>query len=294
MALMVAAMFVVPWMDAIAKHLAQSLAPAQVTWGRFLFQTLLLLPLMLVGGRPVWDGRLGLHAARGVMMALAILCLVWGLKYLPLANAIAIFFVEPLILTLFGLLFLGESVGWRRLLAVAVGLGGALVVIRPNWALFGWAAVLPLGTAVFFAGYLALTRHMAVTGDAVVLQFWAGLFGALVLTATQLAGAAGVESLAPAWPSPVQWLLMVAMGALSILGHMLIAHAFRRASAGILAPFQYMEIISATALGLLLFGDFPDAMTLAGTAVIIGSGLYVFHRERKVAHRPVAVPDEAV
>ena len=291
MALMAVTMLLVPGIDAIAKILSSTLAPGQVAWGRFVFQTAVLLPFMLVTRRPVATRQAGIHAARGALLAGAILLLFWALKYLPIANAIAIFFVEPLILTLFSAVFLGERVGMRRLAAVVVGLIGALIVIRPNWALFGWAAVLPLGTAVCFAGYLSLTRHSAAAEDPLVMQLWAGIFAALALTVVVASGA-GLEIavLEPTWPAMTGWILLLALGLLSAVGHVMLAFAFRHAAAGILAPFQYIEIISATILGLVLFDDFPDTITWLGTALIIAAGLYVFVRERRVAARANAAP----
>lgn len=284
MLFMVVAMLVVPGMDALAKLLTDTLSPGLITLARFLFQTLLLLPLMLVLRRPLGTRRLGLHAVRGSLIALATLLIFWAFQYLPLANAIAIFFVEPLLLTLLSALFLHEKVGPRRLTAVAVGLVGALIVIRPNWQAFGWAAVLPLGTAVCFAGYLALTRHAAAEEEALSMQFWVGLCATLVLVVALAVGSLlDVSLLAVSMPVMADWPLLVGVGAFSTVSHVLIAVAFRRASASLLAPFQYLEIVSATLLGYLVFGDFPDALTWVGTVIIIGAGLYVFFRERQLS-----------
>lgn len=291
MGVMAMTMLAAPGMDAIAKLLAETLAPGQIAWARFVFQTLVLLPFMLLARKRIRTSQAGVHAARGALLGTALLLLIWALQYLPLANALAIFFVEPLILTLFSALFLGERIGLRRLGAVVVGLAGALVVIRPNWAAFGWGAVLPLGTAVCFAGYLTLTRHAVASEDPLALQLWAGLFAALLLSVAILAGAGfAVPVLDPVWPDGREWSLLVTLGLFSAVAHVLIATAFRLAPAGILAPFQYVEIISATGLGIVLFGEFPDAITWLGTALIIGSGLYVYTRERKLARglRPLS------
>ncbi|MDZ7828216.1 MAG: DMT family transporter [Halofilum sp. (in: g-proteobacteria)] len=284
MALMAVTMLMVPGLDAIAKILTATLAPGQVAWGRFLFQTLAILPLMLATGRRIRTAQPLLHVARGLLIAAALLLIIWALKYLPLANAIAIFFVEPLILTLMSAAFLGERIGIRRLAAVAIGLAGALIVIRPNWEAYGWAAILPLGTAICFAGYLTLTRHTAVDGDPLSMQLWAGFFAALGLSLTiSLGDRFGIAVIDPVWPSLRDWALLVALGILSAVTHVILAFAFRLAAAGILAPFQYLEIISATLLGFVVFGDFPDTLTWLGTTLIIGSGLYVFLRERTLA-----------
>ena len=286
MSLMLAAMLILPGIDAIAKWLSDSISPGQVAWSRFFFQTLLMLPLFLRSRGAIATRVVPLHALRGALIALATLLFFSALKHLPLADAISIFFVEPLILTLLSALFLGEAVGWRRLTAVVVGFVGALVIIRPSFATLGLPALLPLGTAVSFAVYLILTRKLAQHEYPERMQFFAGLFGGLVMTlALGVGGSANVAVLSFTWPDPWQWLLLAALGVIATTGHLLVVHAFRRAPAGLLAPFQYVEIIGATLLGLVLFGDFPDAMTWVGVAIIVGSGLYVFHREATVARR---------
>lgn len=286
MALMVAAMLMLPGIDAIAKWLSGGISSGQVAWSRFFFQTLLMLPLFLHARGPIVTRALPLHALRGALIALATLLFFSALKYLPLADAISIFFVEPLILTLLSALFLGETVGWRRLTAVAVGFAGALIVIRPSFQSLGAPALLPLGTALSFAVYLILTRKLAVQELPERMQFYAGVFGGLVMTvALALGSVADVGVLTVVWPDRTQWLLLAALGVIATLGHLLVVHAFRRAPAGLLAPFSYVEIIGATFLGALLFDDFPDAITWVGVAIIVASGLYVFHREAVVSKR---------
>ena len=285
--LMVIGMLLIPGIDAIAKFLSDSVPPGQVAWSRFLFQSLYLLPFVLLGGGPRSNralGRdLGLQALRGMLIALATLFFFWGLKYLPLADAISIFFVEPLILTLLAAVILKEPVGWRRLGAVALGFVGALIVIRPSFQVFGWPAVLPLCAAGCFAFYLLLTRRLARSGDAIAMQFLSGIFGGLTLSLALGIGAAGsLAVIDPVWPTVSEWLLMALLGLIATSGHMFVVHAFRRASPSILAPFQYLEIITATLLGLLVFGDFPEPLTWLGVAIIIASGLYVFQRERRL------------
>lgn len=286
MTLMLVAMLILPGIDAIAKWLSDSISSGQVAWSRFFFQTLLMLPLFLRTRGAIVTRALPLHALRGALIALATLLFFTALRYLPLADAISIFFVEPLILTLLSALFLGESVGWRRLTAVVVGFVGALIIIRPSFGALGLPALLPLGTAVSFAVYLILTRKLAQHEYPERMQFYAGLFGGLVMTfALAAGGAADVAVLSFVWPDPWQWFLLAGLGVIATTGHLLVVHAFRRAPARLLAPFQYVEIIGATILGLVLFGDFPDAMTWVGVAVIVGSGMYVFHREATLARQ---------
>ncbi|MEZ5823908.1 MAG: DMT family transporter [Geminicoccaceae bacterium] len=284
MAIMTIAMLWVPGIDALAKILAATQSPGEIAWSRFLFQASLLLPLVVWRARRRPTGpvaSLHLQALRGVLIALTTLLFFAALRYLPLAEAISIFFVEPLILTLLSAVFLGETIGWRRIVGVLVGFAGALVIIRPSYEVFGLAAILPVGAAFCFGVYLVLTRKLATSTDPITLQFVAGLSGLAAMSLALFAGSAlEVEVLAARWPDPREWLLMAGLGVVATTGHLLVVQAFRLAPASLLAPFQYLEIISATLLGLLLFGHFPDMWSWVGISTIVASGLYVVHRER--------------
>ncbi len=284
MLMMAAGVIVIPGIDAIAKYLSDSLAPGQIAACRFLFQLLFLLPIVLVSRRPLISRHIGLNALRGALIGGATLFFFWGLHHLPLADTIAIFFVEPLILTLIAALFLKERVGWRRLSAIFVGFAGALLVIQPSFQTVGPPAFLPLGAALCFAIYLALTRRVAVVEDVLTMQLWAGIFGLLTLaTAITFGELASIPVLDPSWPSWNEWLLLAALGAIATSGHLLIVGAFSRASPSILAPFQYLEILGATLLGVLIFDEFPNGATWVGILIIVASGLYIFYRERRLA-----------
>ncbi len=207
----------------------------------------------------------------------------WALTYMPLADSAAIFFVEPLVLTLMAKLFLGERIGCRRVLAVLVGFIGALIVIRPSFETVGFAALLPLLAAACFALYLTITRAVAHTENAQVMQFWVCVFGMLALSLAMAAGSEmGWSAIRPAWPTTEAWRWHFLLGVIATISHMLAIRAFRLAPASVLAPFQYLEILGATFLGAVIFGDIPDGLTGLGTVIIVGSGLYVFHRERRV------------
>ncbi len=294
MALMIAAMLVLPGIDAIAKYLAGSVSSGQVTWSRFFFQTLLMLPFLAASRGPWLTPMLPSHAARGALIALATLLFFSGLAYLPLADAIAIFFIEPLLVTLLSAVLLGETLHWRRLSAIATGFVGALIVIRPTFADVGFAALYPVGAACSFAFYILLTRRLAQRDDPVRLQFFAGVFGCLVMSIALAAGAfADIGILAITAPTPRDWLLLALLGLIGAGCHLLVVHAYRMAAVAILAPFQYVEIVGATALGLLVFGDFPEPTTWLGIAIIVGSGVYVFRREARLG-RPAPAERKAV
>ena len=204
-------------------------------------------------------------------------------QLMPLADAFAIYFVEPFLLTAMSALFLGESVGWRRWLAILVGFGGALIVIQPSFEVFGAKALLPVVCAFLFALYLFLNRAVGDLDPPLAMQTLAGLGGVVFTGAILLGGSAlGVEEFVPSLPSTTFLLmLLVVLGALSGYGHLLVVRAFRLAPLSVLAPFQYFEIISATLLGFLLFGDFPSPSKWLGVVIIVGSGLFIIWRARK-------------
>jgi len=294
MTMMIVAMLMLPGIDAIAKWLSGAVSSGQVTWSRFFFQVIFMSPLLLLTRGPWWTPALPLHAARGALIALATLCFFTGLAYLPMADAIAIFFIEPLLVTLLSALFFGEALHWRRISAIALGFVGALIIIRPTFADVGYAALLPVGAATCFSFYILLTRKLVAREDPIRLQFFAGIFGSLVMSAGLVWGTASdVAILTAAWPSSTQWLLLAALGLIAATCHLLVVYAYRAASIGILAPFQYVEIIGATLLGFIVFGDFPDAETWLGIAIIVASGIYVFRREAELGRAASAQPNLA-
>ncbi|PLX36161.1 MAG: EamA/RhaT family transporter [Hyphomicrobiales bacterium] len=281
---MSSAMFLVPVMDAIAKYLGQTVPPLEVALSRFVFQGVFAVAVAVILGRSLtlFPRRLGLHILRGAFIAAATLFFFTAVKTLPIADAIAIFFVEPMILTMLSALFLGESVGPRRWAAVAVGFVGALFIIRPGAGVFGLAGLLPIGAATCFAFYLILTRKLSGTASILSLMTLGAIYGSALLGtalfATTMLAVPGAIFL---MPDTTQLGLMVVIGGISFGAHFLVVLAFTRAPAVVLAPLNYLEIVAATALGFFVFGDLPDAMTWIGIALIVGSGLYIAHRERQ-------------
>ncbi|WP_208977786.1 DMT family transporter [Labrenzia sp. 011] len=283
-ALMSSAMLILPVMDITAKYLSQDLPPLEVTFGRFFFQFLISLVLAVVTGRlahlrgqqPV------INYLRGIFLAAASLCFFTAVKFMSVATAISIFFIEPMVLTILAALILKEQVGIRRISAILVGLVGAVIILRPNLAEIGLVSLLPVVTAFLFSFYLLINRLYPVTDGLLTIQFSAGLSGSLLLgTALLAANLAGIEGMEFLMPSGGQSGLLVLIGLISFGAHGLVVAAFQRGSASLLAPLQYIEIVSATLFGYLVFSDFPDGPTWIGIALIIGSGLYIAHRERK-------------
>lgn len=283
-ALMSGATLMLPVMDVFAKLLGETMAPVQIAMARFIGQAGLallaaLLTRQLAGLRP--PGSLWPHLARGLCLGGATLLFFSALRFMAIPDALAIFFVQPMILTALGVLLLRERTDARRLVAAAVGFAGALVIIRPGWSAFGLAALLPLGAALLFATYLLLTRHLSGRGSMLAAQFTAGIAGAGSLGLVLLAGSlAGLPDASASLPAAADWPMLAGLGLASFVGHGLVVAAFRRAPAGVLAPLDYLEMVSATVLSYLVFGSIPGATTWAGMALIVASGLYIVRRER--------------
>lgn len=283
---MVIGTMIVPIMDAIAKFLGDSMSPIQITWGRFVFQFIFMAAAIipLYGIKALWPKRPAIHAVRGLLLAVATAFFFFSLQYLPLANAIAIFFVQPMLLTLLAVLFLGETIGWHRKAAVLSGFLGALLVIQPGSDSFTLTALLPMCAALFFSCYLVVTRSVANVDHPLIMQFASGLGAAIALSLALLLGLLwDSPQWAPVVPDAPQWGWLMLIGVIAAAGHLLVVIAVNRAPASLLAPFGYVEIIAATYLGWLVFGEWPDTLSWLGITVIITSGLYVFVREQRQA-----------
>ena len=289
MTIMATCMFVLPVMDAIAKYMAVvgGMSPAQVTFYRFFFQVVCTLPLLLmVSPSALFSAkRPWMNCLRGVLHASASLMFFAAVKYMPLADVFAIYFVEPFMLTMMSALFLGDRVGWKRWTAIAVGFGGAMIVIQPSFEIFGWTSLLPVACAFLYTLYLFLNRAIGDADSPLVMQTMSGIAGTLFMGAALLAGdALGDKDFAVSLPqSGLALALLVLLGSISGYMHLLIVRAFRLAPLSLLAPFQYFEIISATILGYALFSDFPTPSKWLGIFIIVASGLFIIWRERQQA-----------
>ena len=260
-------------MDGLGKILAREHAVAQVVWARYAFA----VPVILALTRPgAWTGLLRcenpwLQAGRGLLPLLASVTVILGLGFMPLADATAISFASPLLVVALSAPLLGERVALHSWVGVACGFAGVLVIVRPGAGTIAWAALFPLGTALFFALYQVLTRLVSRGDDPVTTLAWTVAIG-LVLTSLVL----------PPYWRPVSgpdWLLLVLSGVLFGAGQFLLIRAFALAPAAVLAPFTYAQIVTAVAFGTVVFGDVPDLWTMAGTAVLILAGVYVLRRQ---------------
>ena len=284
---MCAGMLIIPFLDVFAKLLGATHGPFEITFWRFFMQTALMLPFVLT--LKLWTvpaDTLLLQAIRGLLLAMATVFFFAALKHLPMAEAIAIFFAQPMILTVLSALILGERLRARRIGAIVAGMGGTLIILQPSILIFGWAATLPLGSALSMALYMVLTRKLANDVNPYQMQFLGSVAAMIGLGMVVLAGTAfSIPGAGMSMLTVEEILWVVGMGVAATLGHAFIVFAAGKAPANLLAPFQYVEIIGATALGYLVFSDIPAKSTVIGVGVIILSGIYLFHRERVAARR---------
>jgi drug/metabolite transporter (DMT)-like permease len=279
--LIIAFCILAPLGDAMGKLLG-ALPLGQLLLARYAIQAILLLPLVYASGKTldlsarVWRLtviRTLLHiASLGVFFA--------ALRFLPMAETVAICFVMPFILLLLGRL-MGERVGPHRLAACVVGFAGTLMVVQPSFLAVGAPALLPLLVAVLFSFFMLITRAIARDTDPVVLQAASGLVATAILAPlVLLAAGRGWPELSPVAVSGADWILLLLLGLFGTAAHLVITFALRFAPSSTLAPMQYLELPFATLIGWAIFGDLPDGLAALGIAVSVAAGLYVIHRER--------------
>jgi len=275
-----------PLIDVASKLAAATLPVGQITTARFVVQAVLMAPvcLWLGHGLRIGPGLAWALMARAACLIASTYCFVAAVAVMPIADALAIAFVEPFILLILGHYLFGDAVGPRRIAASVVGFGGALLVIQPSLVTFGLVALYPLGTALSFALYMLVTRSLSRRMHPVPMQYHTATVATLLCLPVMAAGAAlELPTLGLRWPEGMAWLWLAGVGAASAGAHMLMTWALRFAPSATLAPLHYLEIVSAAALGYLVFDDFPDVLTWTGIGVIVASGLYIIHRERITA-----------
>jgi drug/metabolite transporter (DMT)-like permease len=282
-ALMCVAITLFAGLDTSAKYLATRahLPVVEIVWVRFLGQFLLMLTMLsaLPLSGLLATRKLPLELVRSFLMVSTTGCNFLALQYLRLDQTITVVFLAPLVVALLAGPLLGEWVGWRRLVAILVGFGGILIVVRPGIAGLHPAFALAFGAMLAYALFMLLTRYLAAHDSPLVMLFYSVLLGTF--------GLAPFALWQWTWPhAPLQWLLLPALGILGGTGHYLFIHAYRLAPASTVAPFLYLQLLSMITFGYLVFGDLPDLWTLAGSAVIIASGIYLIYRER-VTHTPI-------
>lgn len=293
-ALMVASVLVAPMIDIFAKLATATVPAAEITLGRFIVQAALMLPFAMLRGRIFSRSAklASLHLLRGLILTIGMISFVYALKSMPIADAIAIFFVEPAILTLMSAIFLREQIGWRKIAACATGFAGALLVIQPSFSEFGLISLLPVVTALTVATFILITRALSHIEDPWSMQFQSSFWAILVSAAILLVGqGTGSDIIDPVLPDAQAVVLIACVGMAAALSGIFGAYAYRAAPASVLAPLQYLEIVSAAILAYLVFGDFPDALKWLGIAIIVASGIFIIV---KGDPRPATAPDTAI
>ena len=285
-ALMIAFCVLAPLLDAASKLATTTIPVGQITTARFVVQGALMAPIALAMGlRWRISARLaGLVTLRAIFLILSTYGFVAAVTVMAIADALAIVFVEPFILLILGYLIFGDSIGPRRIAASVVGFLGAMLVIQPSLSAFGLVALYPLATAFSFAAYMLITRAISGQMHAVTQQLHTSIAGSLIcLPVMALANTTHWPTLDPVMPQGLAWLWLFGVGFWAAASHMCMTMALKYAPAATLAPIHYLEIITAVALGYLVFSDFPNPLTWVGIVIIVASGLYIIRRERLTA-----------
>jgi len=263
--------------DGLSKYLTDSFPPGEILFFRAFF---IFVPIAFM----VWRGgglaslrivNWRIQLARGACSLVASFLFIVAIRHMPLADITAMLFAAPLILTALAPYLLGEFVGWRRWTAVSIGFGGVLLMVRPSGDAPLWPALLTLVAMVFLAFRDIATRRMSKTDSA----------NAIMVCTTACVALGGLTTALFGWrmPDPAGFALLMLTGILQGTGHYFLVSAFIHGEAVVVAPFRYFTLIWATLYGFLMFGDIPGWRTAAGAVVVIGSGLYIFHRETRRA-----------
>jgi len=278
---MLATMFWFVTLDSTAKYLMQTYPVTQVIWARFFFHLIivgiLMGPQLLV---KIKSQSLKHQCLRSLFMFVTTVLFFGGISVLPLATAATVMFMSPIILTILSIPLLGEKVGRRRWIGITIGFAGALVVMRPGSEGLQISVLVVLAAAFTNALYQVFTRKLGTGDSPMTSLFYTGVIGALVTT-----------TVVPFYWQPVatyDWFLFVFAGIAGGIAHLCLIRALRNAPASVVAPFSYSSLLWATLYGFLLFGNTPDGWTLCGAALIVGSGLYIFHREQRLKREEVA------
>lgn len=267
-------------LDTTAKFLGQYLPAIEVAWIRFVTHLLFIVIVLRLWQQPflIKTQRTGLQILRGIFMFATTALNFGALQYLQLAEAVSIMFAAPLLVTALAGPMLGERVGPRRWAAVLIGFCGVLVITQPGFERLHIGVVLSLCSMVAMTFYTLFTRILGATETTQGMIFYSGAVGAV--------GLAPIAVPALQWPALWLWPLLLMTGVFGILGHLLLIKAHKIAPASTLAPFIYTQILWMILFGYLVFDDVPGPATVIGAAIVVGSGLYILHREHRLRAGP--------
>ena len=268
--------------DGISRHLAEHYSVMTITMIRYwVFAVFVLSAAAATGGGIAGIARSqrpALQILRGLLLVFEICVIVLSFVLLGLIGTHAIFAIYPLLVAALAGPVLGEYVGWRRGVAILIGLAGVLVILRPGFQVFSPVALVPFVGALMFAVYALLTRKVARVDRPETSLFYIGVVGAVAITLV-----------APFWWTPIRgladWSWMLTLCVSAIIGHFLMIKAYSLAEAGTVQPFSYFQLVFVTIIALTIFDERPDAWTIAGAALILGAGFYTLVREARLAGR---------
>lgn len=274
--IMASAIFLFTLIDTSAKWLILAGLPAiQIVFSRYVgaFLTTFIVFIPRHGFGEFRSNRPWIQILRALALLGSTVFNFFALRYLPITLTIAMFFAMPIVVTLLSIPILGEKVGLRRFLAVLTGFIGVLVIVQPWGAQFHWAVFLSIGALLSASTYFVLTRLLAGVDNNSTSQLWTNGLATLALAPIALQSVV--------WPdNTLNMVVFLFIGFLGGVGHILATLAFRFAQASVLAPVTYVQVIYATAAGYMVFNTLPTIWTAIGTAIIIASGVYIWHRER--------------
>jgi len=262
-----------PIMDGFAKYLSSTLPVLQITWSRYFFTVVIVLPIMLIFFRKnlTWTEKPKLQLIRGLILFFANILFFYSISIISLAKALTLAFIAPLIVTALSPFLLGEKVGFRRWAAVVTGFVGSLIVIRPGFVELNLASIAALGTGILYGFYLIITRKLHDADNPLLTLLLTGIVGAIL----------GTMIMPTVWVQPTisEWYMMFAIGFFASIGHLFLILSLKYADASKLAPFSYFEIVTNIIIGYFFFSHFPDYWHFLGLFIIISSGIYILRRE---------------
>ena len=273
-----------PVMDTFAKLAANEIPIGQISFSRFFIQSMIIIPIALYLKILYFPRKseIFLHFSRAFLILIATSLFFGAIKYMPMADAIAIFLVNPFIMTFLSYFILGERIGWRRVLACIIGFSASLMILKPSLALFGVVALFPLGTAVTYSFYMIITKYMTKNVHPISLQAFTGSCAVIIIFPLLLIFEnTAFHELSLVVPSLNSLLLLMAVGITATISHLFVVYGLKFSPASTIAPILYLEIVSASVLGYFVFSDIPDIFTVIGVLIIIMCGIYVFLREHE-------------
>jgi drug/metabolite transporter (DMT)-like permease len=287
--LMTASGLTYSFVAAMVKELSLNMDGFEITFFRALIGFIGLFPFIAVAGKASFrTEHLGKHIWRGILGSISALCAYLGIGKLALANYTALSFTKPLFAVVLAVLIIGEQVRWRRWAATIIGFFGVLVMIRPGSDAFSYWSFLALGDAFAIALLITIVKRLPSTETELVMMFYYGIVAIGI--------AAPFAFWYWRWPTGFEWLLLTGVGLIGALSQYLWILAFRAGEASAVAPFDYLRLLFAGLIGLILFSEMPDTWTIGGAAVVVGSTVYIAQREARLKRSGAvdAVKSEAI